>query len=207
MLCPIRATDDKQSERPQSSADVTVLICVPLRVKERLQELPGQVVHGVRFLLHDPEADGAPPACDLVVHKGVNDLVLHNEDAAAAARYSRLQQLAAHVPLLDPLESMPVFADRGQLCRHVQQCPGGLRTVRAGYAHQPPACRTCRRRGAACLRGATHCTCAVHVPASAVLRVPHACCGTAGGELCKVLAAARPGVRQPRYLEVRRGHL
>ena len=108
------------TERPPSCADVTVLLCVPRRVQERLQELhQGQAVHGVRFLLHDPDPeveDGPPlPACDLVVHKAVNDLaLLRDGDAAAAARYATLQQLAARgVPMLDPLEAMPLFADRG----------------------------------------------------------------------------------------------
>ena len=105
---------------PPSCADVTVLLCVPRRVQERLQELhQGQAVHGVRFLLHDPDPeveDGPPlPLCDLVVHKAVNDLaLLRDGDAAAAARYATLQKLAARgVPMLDPLEAMPLFADRG----------------------------------------------------------------------------------------------
>ena len=118
------------SELPLSSADltadVTVLLCVPRRVQERLQELHQQpAVHGVRFLLHDPDpvVEEAPPlpSCDLVVHKAVNDLALRRSDAAAAARYVTLQALAARgVPLLDPLDAMPLFADRAALCRALE---------------------------------------------------------------------------------------
>ena len=47
-----------------------------------------------------------------------------------------------------------------------------LRTVRRGYAYQPPACCTYGRHRVACARGGTHCTYAVHVPASAAPYVP-----------------------------------
>ena len=65
----------------------------------------------------------------------------------------------------------------------------GLRTVRTGYAYQPPACCTYQRRRAACPGGRHDCTYAVHVrpgascvlctyelcvPASCVLYVPEA---------------------------------
>ena len=40
-----------------------------------------------------------------------------------------------------------------------------LRTVRTGYACQPPACRTYQRHRAACSRGTKHGTYAVRVPA------------------------------------------
>lgn len=136
-----RASMVEASERPLScagvTADVTVLLCVPRRVQERLQELHrGQVVHGVRFLLHDPdpEVEEEPPlpACDLVVHKAVNDLaLLRDGDAAAAARYATLQKLAARgVPMLDPLESMPLFADRAALCRALEAAGPSVRQPR-----------------------------------------------------------------------------
>ena len=133
------------SELPQSSADVTadvtVLLCVPRRVQERLQELHQRpAVHGVRFLLHepDPQVEEAPPlpSCDLVVHKAVNDLALRRGDAATAARYVTLQALAARgVPMLDPLDVMPLFADRAALCRALEAAgPSVVRQPRSGCA-------------------------------------------------------------------------
>ena len=53
-------------------------------------------------------------------------------------------------------------------------CSRGLPTVRTGYACQPPAHRTYRRREAARPRTPTHSTCSLRVPASGVpcVRVP-----------------------------------
>jgi len=136
------------SELPQSSADVTadvtVLLCVPRRVQERLQELHQRpAVHGVRFLLHEPDAqveeEPPLPSCDLVVHKAVNDLALRRGDAAAAARYVTLQALAARgVPMLDPLDAMPLFADRAALCR-------ALEAAGPSVARQPRYLEVCAR--------------------------------------------------------------
>ena len=50
--------------------------------------------------------------------------------------------------------------------------PRGLRRVRTGYAYQPPALGTYRRRRAACPRGRAYGTCWVHVPASGVRYAP-----------------------------------
>ena len=50
--------------------------------------------------------------------------------------------------------------------------PRGLRRVRTGYAYEPPALGTYRRRRAACPQGPTYCTYGVHVPASGVGYVP-----------------------------------
>lgn len=123
---------DALSDTSGAQAPLTVLICVPRRVRDRLQgELLGQTVQGVRFMLHDPEDEaGPPPACDLVIHKAVNDVVLRAGDAIAAARYASLQQLASSVPLLDPLESMAVFADRGELSRMLEELQPGVRQPR-----------------------------------------------------------------------------
>ena len=46
--------------------------------------------------------------------------------------------------------------------------PRRLRWVRTGYAYQPPALDTYRRRRAACPQGPAYCTYWVRVPASAV---------------------------------------
>ena len=46
--------------------------------------------------------------------------------------------------------------------------PRGLRWVRTGYAYQPPALGTYRRRRAACPQGPAYCTYGVRVPASGV---------------------------------------
>jgi hypothetical protein len=51
--------------------------------------------------------------------------------------------------------------------------PPGLRAVRTGYAYQPPAYCTYRRRRAACAQGPTHCTYWARVPASGVPYVPY----------------------------------
>ena len=58
--------------------------------------------------------------------------------------------------------------------------PRSLRTVRTGYAYQPPACCTHLRRRAACPGGRHYCTYAVHVPASAVPYVPRTVAPQAG---------------------------
>ena len=47
-----------------------------------------------------------------------------------------------------------------------------LRRVRTGYAYQPPAYRTYRRRRATCPQGPTYCTYGVRVPAWGVWYVP-----------------------------------
>ena len=69
--------------------------------------------------------------------------------------------------------------------------PRGLRWVRTGYACQPAALGTYRRRGAACPQGPTYCTYRVRVPASAVplpyQRVRTAYRGTPGGECLRVV--------------------
>ena len=168
-------------ERPLScadvTADVTVLLCVPRRVQERLQELhQGQVVHGARFLLHgpDPEVEeGSPlPSCDLVVHKAVNDLALLH-DGDAAARYATLQKLAARgVPMLDPLESMPLFADRGALCR-------ALEAAGPSVVRQPRYLEVCASSGSGSVLEAAR---------AAGLRLPL---------LCKPLLACRPPASTP----------
>ena len=61
---------------------LTVLLCVPRRVRERLQPLVDQTVQGVRFALHDASSEAPLPASDQVVHKAVNDVVLRSGDAA-----------------------------------------------------------------------------------------------------------------------------
>ena len=50
--------------------------------------------------------------------------------------------------------------------------PRRLRWERTGYAYQPLALGTCRRRRAACAQGRAYCTHWVRVPASAVPYVP-----------------------------------
>jgi hypothetical protein len=52
--------------------------------------------------------------------------------------------------------------------------PRGLRRVRTGYAYQPPALGTYRRRRAASPQGPTYCTYWLRVPASGVPCVPRA---------------------------------
>ena len=50
--------------------------------------------------------------------------------------------------------------------------PRGLRWVRTGYAYQPPALGTYRRRREPCPQGPAYCTYWVRVPASGVPYVP-----------------------------------
>ena len=56
---------------------------------------------------------------------------------------------------------------RGRL-PELTRTPRRLRWVRTGYAYQPPALGTYRRRRAACPQGPAYCTYGVRVPASAV---------------------------------------
>ena len=58
------------------------------------------------------------------------------------------------------------------LPNELTRTPRGLRRVHTGYAYQPPALGTYRRRRAACLQGPAYCTYWVRVPASAVPYVP-----------------------------------
>ena len=53
------------------------------------------------------------------------------------------------------------------------RAPRGLRRVRTGYAYQPPALDTYRRRRAACPQGPTYCTYWVRVPALGVRHAQH----------------------------------
>ena len=63
----------------------------------------------------------------------------------------------------------------GQFCAYfaeLTRTPRRLRWVRTGYAYQPPALCTYRRRRAACPQGPTYSTYWVRVPASGVGYVP-----------------------------------
>ena len=56
-----------------------------------------------------------------------------------------------------------------QLCQtRLTRTHRGLRRLRTGYAHQPPAYCTCRRRRVACPQGPTHGAYWVRTPASGV---------------------------------------
>ena len=84
--------------------------------------------------------------------------------------------------------------------------PRGLRAVCTGYPHRPPACRTYRRRRAACPRGATHCTYAVRVPVSGVPYVSRTVAPQADGEhLDMADDAARDGARLQFAREIIKG--
>ena len=65
-----------------------------------------------------------------------------------------------------------VSGREGMSRAELTRTPRGLRRVRTGYAYQPPALGTYRRRRAACPQGPTYCTYWVRVPASAVPYVP-----------------------------------
>ena len=87
---------------------------------------------------------------------------------------------------VDPTSGRPFYinhANKSTSWAKLTRASRGLRTVRTGYAHQPPACCTYRRLRAACPGGGHHCTYAVHVPASAVPHVPCPC-GTTGPGSC-----------------------
>ena len=73
--------------------------------------------------------------------------------------------------------------------------PRRLRRVRTGYAYQPPALGTHRRRRAACPQRPTYCTYGVRVPATGVPYVPRAVAPRR--ERGALLAARRLG-RRPR---------
>ena len=60
----------------------------------------------------------------------------------------------------------------GEYLPELTRTPRRLRWVRTGYAYQPPALCTYRRRRAACPQGPTYSTYWVRVPASGVGYVP-----------------------------------
>ena len=72
---------------------------------------------------------------------------------------------------LGALVEGPADTER-RLWPELTRTPRGLRRVRTGYAYQPPALGTYRRRRAACPQGPTYCTYWVRVPASGVRYVP-----------------------------------
>ena len=79
------------------------------------------------------------------------------------------QHLPAH---RHALRSRPQRPRGRRPAPQLTRTPRRLRRVRTGYAYQPPALGTYRRRRAACPQGATFCTCWVRVPAKGVPYVP-----------------------------------
>ena len=90
--------------------------------------------------------------------------------AAAAGLFERIS-LALGSRLV-PAMDQNLFRYAAQSPPKLTRTPWGLRTVRTGYAYQPPALSTYRRRRAACPQGPTYCTYWVRVPALGVRYVP-----------------------------------
>ena len=104
--------------------ELTCGLVLPQRVLDKLVAvLPRDgAVNGVRFLPCPCDSDASPthPPLDCVLHRAMYDWSMRAEDATAAARWRLLEALGER--LVDPIDRVLCFADRGKLCRKVDSC-------------------------------------------------------------------------------------
>ena len=104
---------------------VDCLLLVPDKVLKSMRCLTSRPLHGVRFVGCDELTSlEAASTFDHVVHKAGHDNVLRSSDAGAAARCNVLRHVVRRASLIEPLERVACFADRGELCRLLAQVPG-----------------------------------------------------------------------------------
>jgi hypothetical protein len=94
---------------------IDVLLLVPDKVLKALGCLTLSPVRGVRFVSSERVAAEAAGSFDHVLHKAAHDSVLGVADVDAAARLSLLRSVR-QAALIEPLERVALFADRGELC-------------------------------------------------------------------------------------------
>ena len=130
--------------------------------------------------------------------------VLHPTPAWPCMGRALGPRCAGHPPLRRRQEDRGVHArGRARLRRRLPRgrraeltrTPRRLRWVRTGYAYQPPALCTYRRRRAACPQGPTYSTYWVRVPASGVAHVPRTVAPQVGGWAALVGGVARATLR------------
>ena len=110
-------------------APPSCLLVLPDKVLERLSELTAApLVHGVRFVTWQP---GQPTAgFGVVLHKAAYDSAVFLSDPSASARLNAL--FGCGSPLIDPLDRVARFADRGAICHSIAQLQAGLQRGRDG---------------------------------------------------------------------------
>ena len=99
-------------------------------------------------------------ACLLIVAHGTRAHCLMRASCLAKPTPAMLRS-AVPPRLMRP----PVLMASERSAAKLTRTPRGLRTVRTGYAYQPPACCTYLRRRAVCPGGRHYCMYAVRVPA------------------------------------------
>ena len=108
--------------------DISVLLLLPDKVLRALSCLTAAPIRGVRFVACDQAADAeAASTFDHIVHKAAHDSVLSATDAGAAARGAIMRSVVSRGALIESLERVAFFADRGELCSALQ-----------GVVQQPP---------------------------------------------------------------------
>ena len=154
---------------------MTTCLCVLAEKKlTTLSELVNAEHDGVRYVGYRAgDSDEQQLAeCDVAIHKGAYDAAVMVEDIEAARRWKVLQHLSAHSALLEPLERVAVFADRGAMCQALSQLAPLVQQPRFALLDQGPATAAC-----AAARGLAY----------PLVCKPVAACGPSGHRLAVVM--------------------
>ena len=125
---------------------MTTCLCVLAEKKlTTLSELVNAEHDGVRYVGYRAgDSDEQQLAeCDVAIHKGAYDAAVMVEDIEAARRWKVLQHLSARSALLEPLERVAVFADRGAMCQALSQLAPLVQQPRFALLDQGPATAAC----------------------------------------------------------------
>ena len=154
---------------------MTTCLCVLAEKKlTTLSELVNAEHDGVRYVGYRAgDSDEQQLAeCDVAIHKGAYDAAVMVEDIEAARRWKVLQLLSARSALLEPLERVAVFADRGAMCQALSQLAPLVQQPRFALLDQGPATAAC-----AAARGLAY----------PLVCKPVAACGPSGHRLAVVM--------------------
>ena len=154
---------------------MTTCLCVLAEKKlTTLSELVNAEHDGVRYVRYRAgDSDEQQLAeCDVAIHKGAYDAAVMVEDIEAARRWKVLQHLSARSALLEPLERVAVFADRGAMCQALSQLAPLVQQPRFALLDQGPATAAC-----AAARGLAY----------PLVCKPVAACGPSGHRLAVVM--------------------
>ena len=154
---------------------MTTCLCVLAEKKlTTLSELVNAEHDGVRYVGYRAgDSDEQQLAeCDVAIHKGAYDAAVMVEDIEAARRWKVLQHLSARSALLEPLERVAVFADRGAMCQALSQLAPLVQQPRFALLDQGPATAAC-----AAARGLAY----------PLVCKPVAACGPSGHRLAVVM--------------------